>query len=71
MLWVRVEGNHLPLDRIKHQLVEEGVVGSDESLNVFFWDDDVHLQVLTQLPDHLKGTRAHNQMSATAPGYMV
>lgn len=34
MLWVGVEGYNFPADRIKHQLVEEGVVGFDEALDV-------------------------------------
>ena len=43
VLWVRVEGYDFPPDRIKHQLVEEGVIGSGEALDVLFRDDDVHL----------------------------
>lgn len=39
VLWVWVEGYNLPPDRVEHQLVEEGVIGSDESLNVLFRDD--------------------------------
>lgn len=39
VLWVWVEGYNLPPDRIKDQLVEEGVIGSDESLDVLFGDD--------------------------------
>lgn len=36
VLWVWVEGYNLPPNRIKNQLVEEGVIGSDKSLNVLF-----------------------------------
>lgn len=39
VLWVWVEGYNLPPDRVEHQLVEEGVIGSDESLDVLFRDD--------------------------------
>lgn len=39
VLWVLVERYHLPPDRIKHQLVEEGVVGFDKPLNVLLRDD--------------------------------
>lgn len=36
VLWVWVEGYNLPPDRIKYQLVEEGVIGSGETLDVLF-----------------------------------
>ncbi len=55
VFWVRVERDNLPPDRIKHQLVEEGVVGSDESLDVLVWNDYIHLQVLAHLSDYLTG----------------
>lgn len=36
VLWVWVEGYNFPPDRIKDQLVQEGVIGSDKSLDVLF-----------------------------------
>lgn len=57
VLWVRVEGYNLPLDRIKHQLVEECIIGSDKSLNVLVRYKQIHLKVLTHLSDHLAGSR--------------
>lgn len=36
VLRVRVEGNHLPLDGIEHQLMKKGVVCPDEALDVLF-----------------------------------
>lgn len=36
VLWVWVEGYNFPSDRIKDQLVQEGVIGSDKSLDVLF-----------------------------------
>ncbi|TNN26744.1 hypothetical protein EYF80_063117 [Liparis tanakae] len=44
VLQVRVERHHLPPDGVEHQLVEEGVVGPDEALDVLLGDDEVHLQ---------------------------
>lgn len=55
VLWVWVEGYNLSPDRIKYQLVEEGVIGSGESLDVLFRDNEIHLQVLAHLSDHLTG----------------
>lgn len=57
MLWVRVEGYNFPPDRIKHQLVEEGVIGSGEPLDVLFRDNEIHLQILAHLSDHLTGNQ--------------
>lgn len=58
VLWVWVEGHDLPPDRIKNQLIEKGVIGSDKSLDVLFGNDETHLQVLAHLSDYLTGRRA-------------
>lgn len=52
-VWVWIERHHLPHDWIKHQLVQEGVVGPDESLHVFFRDCETHLEVVAHLSDYL------------------
>lgn len=65
VLWVRVQWNHFPPDRIEHQLVQEGVVGSDKPLDVLFRDGQVCFQVLTHLSDHLRTRREHNKQCDT------
>lgn len=53
VVWVWVEWHRLPPDWVKHQLVQEGVVGPGESLHVFCGDRETHLEVVAHLPDHL------------------
>lgn len=65
VLRVRVERYNLPPDGVKHQLVEEGVIGSDESLDVLFRDDEIHLQVLAHLSDHLTGQQEFTIISTS------
>lgn len=53
---VRVQRHYLPVDGVEDELIEERVVGLREAVDVLVRYGDVHLQVLTDLPDHLDNT---------------
>lgn len=53
VFWVRVQRHDSPANGIEHKLIEERVIGLHKALDVLVRYSDVHLQVLTDLPDHL------------------
>ncbi|PWA21058.1 hypothetical protein CCH79_00018819, partial [Gambusia affinis] len=64
VLRVRIKRHHVPHGRIKHQLVEKGVIGSDESFNVVLRNHHVHFQNVRVFgkPEQLAGLSEADSM---------
>lgn len=56
VFWVRVKRHYFPVDGVEDELIEKRVVGLHEAVDVLVRYGDVHLQVLTDLSDHLYKT---------------
>lgn len=56
IFWVRVQRHYFPVDGVEDELIEKRVIGLHEAVDVLVRYSDVHLQVLTDLPDHLDNT---------------